>query len=162
MPQAAFWKALEETDWSVPLPQSGAEADVCRWLVNAVAEPDEAGAAQRLSRMLLQRPTRELAKSCASLFAKQQRYETVPLLLRYAVSGISECTEALTAMKVPCAALAIIYQSSVYNVIFQSSVHSEAAPLATDFPIQSRYRARTDPSSWHRRRSEFQRLGGTL
>lgn len=131
--QTLLWQALEETDWSAPRLPSDSQVDeeLCPLLVNCVAALDEAGAARRLSGMVLRRPSHELTGACAMLFARQQRRETVPLLLRYALSGSSGCTQALVAMRVPCAALAILREASLYD---------RPAPLAADFPIRRGHR----------------------
>jgi hypothetical protein len=125
------WRVLEATDWTVPIAYGGWREDsvVIRgyeftedWrktAVEMVAKRAPAEAAARLSRMLQDRPSAALADCSAKVLAEGRRYEAAPILLRYSLVaewsssyGSRECTEALKAMRVPQASLAILMSAA--------------------------------------------------
>ncbi len=115
----ALWRELEASPWrysSYRQPLDGKE----HWqaaAIAALAARDAAGAAQRLSVLLRQKPSVTIAEDSAAWFARQQRYETVPLLVRYALAENSTpCTDALEKMELPVAALAIMRNHIVFEV----------------------------------------------
>jgi len=108
-----IWRAVEDCNWerSVVCDLYGDWRFTC---VNVLADHDPSRAAERLSRSLLKHPTPVLAWACADVLAAQGRYETAPILLRYALYGrwyYSEvCLKALEDMRVPHAAMMILRQ----------------------------------------------------
>ena len=129
--QQALWDALETADWS----KSAYEEwpDYRKICVDVLVRQDRGAAARRLSKMLRDRPSQALANFAARVLADERRYEAAPLLTRFALLRDSECTEALEAMKVPCAAIAIVWGISPYEL--------PMSPTA-DFPIGQARRER--------------------
>ncbi|MBM4020081.1 MAG: hypothetical protein FJ288_17480 [Planctomycetes bacterium] len=97
---------LEAADWTQG-PSSDAPADWRSVYVGVLARHDAAAAAERMSRLLVSRPAPTLAWFTAGLLAQQKRYETAPVLMRYALRLADEsraCTAAIEDMGVPEAA----------------------------------------------------------
>ncbi|HWE95295.1 MAG TPA: hypothetical protein VG269_15115 [Tepidisphaeraceae bacterium] len=125
----AIWQALDQADWSKPV-DFGSWDDRQEYIA-VLSGHDRQGTARRLSQMLRDKPSQALARFGARLFGEERRYETVPLMMRYACQGDDECTRALERMRVPQVALVLIRESSVYG---------RPATRATDFPIRTAYR----------------------
>jgi hypothetical protein len=105
--EAVLWQAAENADWSKPKSFNLWRPDYRASLIDFLIPRDS----QRLWAMLRQHPSRGLAGFCAPTFAAKKQYETVPILMRYALSGESPCIKALEKMKVPEAALPILRHS---------------------------------------------------
>ena len=79
---------LADADWDAPFAYPANQWDnTYDWryqAVNVLIEHDESLAAERLSAILLARPSRQLIDMTEGLFVRQRRYETVPIYLRYA------------------------------------------------------------------------------
>jgi hypothetical protein len=101
--------------------------------ISVLAEKDPHATAVRLSKLLLEKPSSVLAEFSAPLLAADHRYETAPLLMRYALLEHSPCTEALEAMRIPNAALAILRTAAIYGELTSSG---------NDFPISQGDRQR--------------------
>lgn len=78
--------------------------------------------------MLRDKPSEALAKFIAPLLAQEHRFESAPILMRFALLGEPKSVEALEAMGVPQASLAILRNIAVYEA---------PSPTAADFPIPS-------------------------
>lgn len=111
--QQAMGDALEAADWS----SRGDEMarDYRLDCITLLAGKDPHATAVRLSKLLLQKPSSLLAEFSAPLLAEDHRYETAPVLMRYALLGTSKCTEALEAMRIPNAALTILRSAAIYG-----------------------------------------------
>jgi hypothetical protein len=129
----AVWKAIETADWSasresVEFPRQ----DYRPLCIFMVAKDNRSTATARLAKMLLARPTQVLADCSAKTLAEEQRYETVPILMRFALTGVyNECREALEQMRIPQAALAIFRQDFVFGTI-------TGRTRLSDIPIESK------------------------
>ncbi len=60
---------------------------------------------ERLAKRLIVSPERWLASRAADWLADEQQFDTVPVLMRYAVQGDYDCTQALVKLKIPQAAV---------------------------------------------------------
>jgi hypothetical protein len=129
--QQAMWDALEAADWSSR--QDGNLYDYRTACISVLAERGPHATAVRLSKLLLEKPSSELAEFSAPLLAADHRYETAPLLMRYALLEHSRCTTALETMRIPNAALAIIRTAAIYGELTSSG---------SNFPISQRERQR--------------------
>jgi hypothetical protein len=77
-------------------------------VINYLNDRDPSAAA-RLAAMLLAHPSQSLADLVAKILAKHNRYEAIPLLLRYSLSSDDgTCTKALASMGVRQAAWPIV------------------------------------------------------
>jgi hypothetical protein len=105
-----IWRVLEEADWTNYLTDEWSYiGDWRRMAIAYLAWRDSADTAEKLSRLLRHRPQRHLADAAAELLAKHKRYETVPILMRYALSVYDErCITALEQMNLPRAAFPIM------------------------------------------------------
>ncbi len=88
--------------------------------VGVLSARDPKGAAERFSKLLLERPNPQLAELLALLMAKEKRLETAPLLMRYSLLGVRtlagfNCARALAEMGVPQSAAAILAMASVHE-----------------------------------------------
>ncbi len=114
-----IWRALEEHPWTYSRYCHRDEERFALWRVTAaygLAETDAPGTAERLSRLLRATPNRYIAEDLAELFAREHRYETVPLLMRYALAEDSwVCTEAMEKMALPRAAMAVLRHEAVWQ-----------------------------------------------
>lgn len=117
-----IWHQVETADWRKAASpgillerwQAGNEDDEVdwrRWAVQVLCRHDSPAAADRLSALLLAHPSPTLAQHAAPVLAENHRYETVPILMRFALCpgrGTDKCEEALEKMRVPQAALIIL------------------------------------------------------
>jgi len=121
-----FWQAIENEPWTSsgwqhPVrPQTPGDRpfhDYWRLIaVNALAERDSAGTAERLAAMLRQRPSVYLAEDAADVFVKNRIYDAVPYLMRFSLSDeSSRCTDTLVEMGLPRASIAVIRQAIVFE-----------------------------------------------
>lgn len=110
--QEMLWKTLENADWSQSVSGTGIAQDYRRIAMLTLAAVDRPATARRLSEMLRSKPSRELAGFCAPMLADERRYETVPLLMRYALLDQDACIDVLETMKVPQVAVAILRQET--------------------------------------------------
>lgn len=127
----AIWEAVDQADWSKPEDQHS--WDHRKEYIAVLARQDPQGTARRLFQTLRDKPSEVLAKFSAGLFAEERRYETAPLLMRYACRDNNECTYALERMRVPQVALVLIRESSILD---------RYAVQAADFPITAQHRER--------------------
>lgn len=127
-----LWTALERADWSADYGPS----DYRRACIEVLAMHDPKKTARRIAEMLRYNPSRMLASFSASLLIREGRYETVPLLMRYALLDDWECAAALESIGVPDVAMVILRDASVSNRLGGSG-----AP-ASDFPITAKQRQR--------------------
>jgi hypothetical protein len=117
---ALLWKALEESQWRTSPGRWREDED---WFgswqdlaLRALAERDSGGTAEKLSMLLRRQPSLCLAESAAGLLAECRRYETAPLLMRYALAeGSHVCEGALEKMGIPEAAFPIMRNRIVYE-----------------------------------------------
>lgn len=130
--QQAMWDALVAADWSSP--ENDISRDYRVDCISLLAEKDPHATALRLSKLLLEKPSSVLAEFSAPLLAKDNRYETAPVLMRYALLDNWKCTEALEAMRVPNAALAILRAAAIFNQLTSAG--------ANDFPVSQDRRQR--------------------
>lgn len=100
--EASAPMAVMEGPWPQPAPPKDLRVEVEKLTADCSSE-----SAQRLAELLAQRPTAWLADSSAACLAKHRRYEAVPVLLRYALLGHEQCTDALEKMALPEAAIAL-------------------------------------------------------
>ena len=79
---------LDQADWNARFAYPPNQFDSSRdWryrAVSALIQHNESSAADRLSKLLLAKPSRQLIDMTDGLFVRQRRYETVPIYLRYA------------------------------------------------------------------------------
>ncbi len=105
-------QGLEEADWTKPsMRLSDNWSYIGDWRqmgIAALARRNSADTAERLSRLLRHQPRWYLASDAARILAKHKKYETVPILMRYALCKNSNCIEALDQMNLPRAALPIM------------------------------------------------------
>ena len=116
-----LWRAIAEADWTKPPTwMSDKPSLIGDWRQIAIAHlawRDSADTAENLSRLLRHRPQRHLANAAADLLAKHKRYETVPILMRYALNKYSEdCINALEQMNLPRVALPIMRSEIVWKI----------------------------------------------
>lgn len=78
------WTELEHSDWTKRL-NHPTEGDWRESLLTSPSPEFRTRAARRVSSILQRRPNRLLAFYALDLLLKEKRYETVPLLLRYAI-----------------------------------------------------------------------------
>ena len=105
---------LEAADWTRETDME-AQPDWRNVYVRILARHDAPATAERLSALLEARPAPTLAWFSASLLAENKRYETAPLLARFALrghSGSEACTDALEEMQIPQAAHAILQEAA--------------------------------------------------
>lgn len=108
-----IWKSVEQSKWTRSAwRRSEDEPSYSYWrgtAISALAWRDSAGTANRLSSLLRRNPSVYIAEDSAKLLAEHQKYEAVPLLMRYALAEDSWiCSEALEKMNLAEAALPII------------------------------------------------------
>ncbi len=118
-----IWQTLEEADWTKPYAWAEESPSyIGDWRQIAIAhlaKRDSADTAKKLSRLLRNRPRKKLAYEAAPLFAKHKRYETVPILMRYALSERDyRCITALEQMNLPRSALPIMRSRIVWEIRF--------------------------------------------
>jgi hypothetical protein len=139
-----MWNSLENANWQRPL-YSGTQGAWLRrgthydWravCVSILAQDDAAGTAQRLSEMLAADPTPALTEVSAEVLAQNHRYETVPILMRYALLGrgyySDVCQRALEDMRLPRAAMPILVQAQRYGRSCASHVQGEDLHLGAE------------------------------
>ncbi|MCD4825196.1 MAG: hypothetical protein K8S55_11355 [Phycisphaerae bacterium] len=105
-----LWRAVEKNDWSQQ-DKFPPWWDYRHTWIGILARHDLPTTAERLSRLVRKNPAERLAGASASVFAKQKRYETVPILMWYALEGGIDgdnCQKALVNMQLPRATLPII------------------------------------------------------
>jgi hypothetical protein len=88
------------------------------YLINLLAQRDRPDTAARLSQIFRAQPSPAMAADAASVLADEHRYETAPLLVRYALWSWPDdpplerrCAAALEQMRVPQAAAVILRDS---------------------------------------------------
>ena len=116
-----LWRQLENDDWQ-PIDD---EAFYSRWnwrqvSIHVLAKRDREGTARQLCELLLRRPRHHLAEEASDLLVDCRRYESAPILLRYALADSVEeigngWTKKLVQMGVPQAA----------EMIFRDAARSE-------------------------------------
>ncbi|HET6246155.1 MAG TPA: hypothetical protein VFE47_00505 [Tepidisphaeraceae bacterium] len=137
------YAALDHADWSAVALDYISGDDWREYYVDCLADRDGSNAARVLSQKFIAHPHRAMADICAPLFVREKRYETVPLLLRYArmtddayvFSGSifsDVCVNALEKMQVPQAADGIIQEQWVQEILRGHS------PPAFDAATQNR------------------------
>ena len=126
-----MWTTLARADWS----EWGnyGNRDYRKVCINSLAKGDRKPTAERLSKMLRDKPSGVLAALSAELLAKEQRYEAVPILMRYALHGNDDCTTALESMKIPQVALVVLSDAMIWDRQEQAT---------GDFPISQPRRER--------------------
>ena len=120
---------LRGADWSLSYGFRGSKASFADladdWrptAVKALVRHDPAWAAEHLARLLVDRPSRQLIDMTEDLFAEQHRYETAPILIRYAFveegtypacsgAGHDRFTKALEELRVPQAASVLLVKT---------------------------------------------------
>ena len=130
-----LWSKLEADDWSEPIGYPvGIYGDWRATAIEFLARRDRAGAANRLGKLLKRHPKPQLIDATRGLFIEQKCYDTVPIIMRYAlVEGISPSPfatvgwdrhkRALEELKVPQVAKARILSAMgqlVVNEAFQA------------------------------------------
>jgi len=111
-------QAVEENEWRC----SGVRGQDWPWpywreiAIHALVTRDPTGTVERMSVLFRQKPSVYAAEDLAELFAEHERYETVPLLMRYALAeGSWTCSDALEKMRLPIAALPIMRQEMAFG-----------------------------------------------
>lgn len=94
-------------------------------LLAALRHQDPEDTAQRLGFLFRARPSKDLASLAAATLIEHQRYEHVPLLMRYALLGSVECTEALERVGEPRAAIPL----ACYGIKYETSVRERVLAL---------------------------------
>ncbi len=100
------------------------QAILCRHVPDLVAS----WAADRL----LQQPTPALANQWAEVLGQNRHFETVPILMRFALRGERECTRSLEAMGIPQAAMGWIMVAELNygsGVVRDMEVHEKLVKL---------------------------------
>jgi hypothetical protein len=136
-----FWHDLENADWT----QGPGAAGFPDWrdtYVGILSRHDGAETAARLSALLLSKPAQTLAWFAAELLAENKRYETAPLLMRFALRGrdgspsLMATALALERMKFPQAAYPTLREAAVY------AQRTRGAKEGEDFELEPCYRER--------------------
>ena len=143
-----IWRELEKSDWETPLLYASdaflQRPDWCNLRsasVEILARHDPAGTAEKLSGLLLSKPSAALAEVAAPVLAQNRRYETAPVLMRYALHGNiwwsgEQCEKALEQMQVPQVAAVLLHQAAIRAY----SRHID--PGSSDFEIDQELRVR--------------------
>ena len=131
-----FWEDLAAADWTRgPSPRENPD-----WrdaYIGILARHDAAGAADRLSALLREKPALTLAWFSAQLLARNKRYETVPLLMRFALrgrEGSEACTVAMETLDFPQAAYPTLREAAV------CAERTRNLQEAEDFELEPEYR----------------------
>jgi cytochrome b len=136
-----FWRDLENADWT----QGPGAAGFPDWrdtYVGILSRHDGAETAARLSALLLSKPAQTLAWFAAELLAENKRYETAPLLMRFALRSrdgspsLMATALALECMNVPQAAYPTLREAAVY------AQRTQGAREGEDFELDPCYRER--------------------
>jgi hypothetical protein len=133
-----FWHDLENADWTQG-PGATGFPDWRDTYVGLLSRHDGAETAARLSALLLAKPAQTLAWFAADLLADNNRYETAPLLMRFALrgrDGSDACARALENMNFPQAAYPTLREAAVYAQRTQGTKEGE------DFELDPCYRER--------------------
>lgn len=141
----AILKQLEAADWSAPLsypPNTYLNNDDWRYTaVRLLIRHDPERAAEHLSRLLRERPSRQLIDMTEGLFVEYRRYETVPIYMRYALTeglepsmfahvGDDRYKIALQELGVPQVVKAWLSATTYSQVLFAAiKAREESRPL---------------------------------
>jgi len=115
---------LRRADWTRAYDFTQPHRDWRRTGVTVLMRRNRTWAAEQLAALLLEHPNEELIHLCKGLFAEERRYDTVPILMRYALVeesdgsairyvGGDEFTSALLEMRVPQVAHALMLRAGV-------------------------------------------------
>jgi len=114
----AMWRALEEADWAK---QDGyLNSDYRYYAIHCLAERDREAAVKKLSQMLAARPSAKLAGYSADLLLEAHDYDSVPILMRYALRNDEACIKALAKAKIPQVMLAILRSAVLLEAEFDA------------------------------------------
>lgn len=150
-----MWKIVDQGEWTDPTMSDTANGPSAYWrqsIISALAKRDSARLAERLSGALRLHPSVIIAKDAAMWMAQHKRYETVPLLMRYALAETNEaCTDALVEMKLPCAALPVMRAPLVWaaRISGRTPQQYEASVCATLKGLLGKD-AGTDVNAWYK------------
>ena len=113
-----LWRALESSDWTASVAEYPGGWDWRKQLIARFASRNAARTADRLSALLMHHPTFELSSAACKVLIEQDRWETVPILMRHMLAQSTllscgerdreNCASLLAEKGVPQAALAIM------------------------------------------------------